>query len=213
MPYGVSMTKIPTDTQWQDLANRIRNKNPLVKSLATVSDVTGNITSDKGNTYSYTTVNGGTGLKITSGASNIRRVVTSTTWRNSSLTSSVSLGLHGVKSNNEAIARFLCGLWNNTAMTAVQKTVTPTTEYTNFSYNTTNVSYTHGAIRVEWLREEGSDKWCGFFNICLGDNSTAFSGVVICIAKDVNTVPTIYRPGANANNVTNANQMIEIYEN
>jgi len=194
--------------------NSTKSNIPFIVDLVGPTNTTMTVTSDKGNTYVIATVNAGTGVQINSGASNINKVVTTTTFRGSSnVFSNIDIGIHG-SFNNGSTARikFIAGIKNGNVITPVEKTGTTTASYAGIRYDNTAMTYSGVATRTEWIRFTDENRWYGFFTMNFFANNTTYYGVAMADATDNTSVPTVYQPGTNTTNVTKATQSIEIYE-
>lgn len=194
--------------------NSMKSNIPFIVDLVGPINTTMTVTSDKGNTYTIATVNAGTGVQINSGASNINRVVTTTTFRGASNAfSNIDIGIHGAFNNGStARIKFIAGIKNGNVITPVENAGTTTASYVGIRYDNTAMAYTGVATRTEWIRFTDENRWYGFFTMNFFGNNTTYYGVAMADATDNTTVPTVYQPGATTTNVTKATQSIEIYE-
>ncbi len=194
--------------------NSMKSKIPFIVDLVGPTNTSMTVTSDKGNTYVIATVNAGTGVQINSGASNINRVVTTTTFRGASnVFNNIDIGIHGAFTNGStARIKFIAGIKNGNVITPVEKTGTTTASYVGIRYDNTAMTYTGIATRTEWIRFTDENRWYGFFTMNFFGNNTTYYGVAMADATDNTSVPTVYQPGAATSNVTKATQSIEIYE-
>lgn len=190
------------------------SKTPFVINAYIATNTNRTYTSDKGNQYGISFVNDGSGAKITSGASNIQKVVTTISFRSatSGAFTERHIGIHGNFTNGStARFKYISGLKSGTAISPVEVSGTTTTSFIQFDYNNTNISYSGVIDRTEWVRVAGSNLWYGFTEINYYGNNTTYYGVAIATASDSSTVPTVYIPGT-VGSISSAFQSIEIYE-
>ncbi len=173
-------------------------------------------TSDKGNSYTIQYDNAGSGMKIESGASNINKVVTVTSFILSERYQNSNIGVHGLLQNSEQAVFYLSGMSGTTAITPARVAATPTAEYQGFALpSSVNPNYQGAAARVEWTRIPGTSRWNGFFDLAYYMANVQISGLIKVDARNSSVVPTIYFPGVGggtAGNPTSAYQSMEIYE-
>lgn len=192
--------------------NTTKSKTPFIVEFNRTSDLTTNITSDRGNVYNITIVNNGSGIKINSGATNINKVITTVGYTLSQNITNNSIGVHGTFINNtNQLCKFISGLKNASPITPVQKNVSSGTTYVQFNYDNTSLSFGGAVCRTEWVRVPGQNRWNGFFEMNFVGNNTTYYGITAIYTADMTSVPSIYQPSTSGY-INYGYQSLEIYE-
>ena len=219
----MTINKIPSDTQWSDLASRIQAKadSSSLAAVATsgsyndltnfpigwftmtttnISGTAANFTSPRGHTYTAVTVNAGSGFKVTAGAGSIKKVKGYTSFVLTGATSAASnLSMHGLASNTTVYARSTGGISGGSAVTPAQTTGTVASGTVYASVGLSVGKVTGGAFEYEATRKAGTNNvWEFFITFHANGVASSIDYTVECTAADANTIPAPYAGGTSA---------------
>ena len=161
-----------------------------------ISGTATNYTSPKGHTYTASTVNAGSGFKVTNGASSVKfargRNYFSLT---GAMANNTTLSMHGVLANSTIYAKSTGGFNGTVTITPSQTTGTVAA---GAQYGGTGISLgkiTGGGFEYTAVRKPNENTWLFFIRFNAQGIAAAIDYSVVCSATDANTIPTPYCGG------------------
>lgn len=205
---SVTTQKINWDT--------IRTAVPFIYN-SNLTTGTVNVTSDKGNTYTLETGNGGTALKVIAGGENIQRFTQIVSWDTSTniQNGEAIIGISNIIANAPGTRWKVIAARKKGTKVQLESFLpfdTTTSGYARFGISDLSMwSSNGGIVKMDWARSEGTNIWRGFIDFVYNGDEVYGIAEVEVTANQSGAIPSFYMPSA-AGKVSKVTQQTFIYE-